>query len=928
MSRPAARLSLIFFLSGAAALLFETLWFRLSGLTFGNTAWASALVLTSFMSGLAAGNLLAVRISEGRNALRLYAAMEAGIAITSVALVLFLPSTQNLFAPLFRIFLGSDFALNAARLVLAFILLCIPTTLMGATLPVVVGALSRSEQNYGRALGLLYGWNTMGAVAGSLAGEIVLIRALGIRGTGVVAGCFSGAAALIALTGVAEIPPPGLRPPSPRVAGRGLSLLAAAALSGFALLALEVIWFRFLVLFIFATSLAFAIMLAIVLLGISLGALAASVLMHRWPDADRWAASIAAIAGVVLIASYAGFTPTPLGRPETVAPGRELTVVFLESLRLMLPVSVLSGVLFTIVGRAVERELRSETRAAALLTAFNTLGAAIGSAVAGFVLIPRIGVERAFFTIAVVYAIATLLLLPKEKRALASAAICGTVLMIALIRFPFGMFRGTYIPLATRDYLRDTKIAAVREGVIETAVCLRGSVAGQPYFYRLVTNGYSMSGTSYASKRYMTLFTWLPLALRPDAKDALLISYGVGITATSLLASPQIRSVDMVDISRDILEMSEIVWPGESNPRRDPRAHVHVEDGRFFLRTTNRRFDLITSEPPPPKTAGVVSLYTEEYFRLVHDRLTDDGIASYWLPVYQLSENDSRAIVSAFCNAFSDCSLWSGAGAEWILLGSRGGGRPVSEAGFVGQWSEPEPARWLRWIGVETPEQLATTFLADAPRLRQFAGNTPPLTDDHPLRLSPILGGGLLPAYRRVFEEAPQVFARSEFVRRTIPPAIRQRATGYFGAQHLIDQRFTSSNKGPIDPVTLRAILTRTQLRTLPRIFLGTDMWLEQIARDAVTRGSADPQLVYIAGAGELGERHYSEAAQLFRRAASGGLPAAAPFAGLASELAREQNRADELLPGRVAHPQLPLQQRGGAADEAARQAVRGGGHR
>ncbi len=923
MSRPATRLSLIFFLSGAAALLFETLWFRLSGLTFGNTAWASALVLTSFMSGLAAGNLLAVRISEGQDPLRLYAAIEAAIAIAGFALVLLLPSTQNLFAPLFRVFLGSDFALNAARLVLAFVLLCIPTTLMGATLPIVVGAFSRSEENYGRVLGLLYGWNTMGAVAGSLAGEIVLIRALGIRGTGLVAACFSLAAAAIAFSS----PSPGLPPPSPRAAGRGpVRLLFAAALSGFALLALEVIWFRFLVLFIFATSLAFAIMLAIVLLGISAGALAASALMHRWPDADRFAASIAAIAGVVLIISYAGFTPTPLGRPGTVEPGRELTVVFLESLRLMLPVCALSGVLFTIVGRAVERELQSETRAAALLTAFNTVGAAIGSAVAGFVLIPRIGVERAFFTIAIVYAIATLLLLTKERRELVPAAVCGAILVIALVRFPFGMFRDTYIPLATRDYLKDTKIAAVREGVIETIVYLRGSVAGQPYFHRLVTNGYSMSGTNYASKRYMTLFTWLPLALRPDAKDALLISYGVGITATSLLASPQIRSVDMVDISRDIYEMSDIVWPGNSNPRRDPRAHVHVEDGRFFLRTTDRRFDLITSEPPPPKTAGVVSLYTEEYFRLVHDRLTEGGIASYWLPVYQLSEDDSRAIVAAFCNAFSDCSLWSGAGAEWILLGSRGG-RPVSEAAFIRQWSEPEPARWLRWIGVETPEQLAATFLADAPRLRQFAGSTPPLTDDHPLRLSPLLGGGLLPSYRRFFDEAPQAFARSEFVRQTIPPGIRQRSAGSFGAQHLIDQRFFSSNKAPIDPVVLRAILTQTQLRTLPRLFLGTDMWMETIARDALAGGSTDPQVVYIVGVGELAERRYAEAADLFDRASAMGLPAAARFAGLASELAGEQNRADALLPGRAAHPQLPLQQRRGAADQAARKAVRRGGH-
>src|SRR5207244_9155885 len=137
------------------------------------------------------------------------------------------------------------------------------------------------------------------------------------------------------------------------------------------------------------------------------------------------------------------------------------------------------------------------------------------------------------------------------------------------------------------------------------------------------------------------------------------ISYGVGITAHTLTQARQLDSIDVVDISKSILDLSSIVWPGSANPLADRRVHAHIEDGRFFLLTTPRRFDLITAEPPPPKTAGIVNLYTREYFELMRDRLSDRGIASYWLPIYQLSDSDAKAIIGAFCGAFSDCSLWS-----------------------------------------------------------------------------------------------------------------------------------------------------------------------------------------------------------------------------------------------------------------------------
>jgi hypothetical protein len=509
-------------------------------------------------------------------------------------------------------------------------------------------------------------------------------------------------------------------------------------------------------------------------------------------------------------------------------------VLLIDSVRLMLPVSVISGFLFTVIGRAVERRAADETRATALLTSWNTIGAALGSAAAAFILIPRLGVERSLFVIAIVYVIVALLTI--QRRAIVALAIA--VLAVAL--FPLGRMRAFVLPCAIRNYTGS--VVAVREGPIETAVHLRTDFHGEPYFYRLFTNGYSMSGTMMRARRYMELFVYLPVALRPSVKSALLISYGVGETAKALTVTRQLQSIDVVDISRNILGLSAITWPGASNPLRDPRVRVHVEDGRFFLLTTPRRFDLITGEPPPPKAAGINSLYSREYFALMRSRLTAGGIASYWLPVYQLDAHDMRAITAAFCAAFGDCSLWSGGGGEWIIIGTNGRGT----ADWSRQFADPIVAQRLLEIGIETPEQLAATFIADAKQLHAFIGDAPPLTDDHPLRLSPDL----------VLAFSP------EFVRLLHAP----RAGGIAGvAERILDDHFLGTDAAP--PAIVGSVLTHTRYRMLPRILLNDDATRDAIAARASARGERTNDVLYSAGAVALGDRDYARAESLFAEA-------------------------------------------------------------
>jgi spermidine synthase len=430
------------------------------------------------------------------------------------------------------------------------------------------------------------------------------------------------------------------------------------------------------------------------------------------------------LSGAVTAFAYRGFS-------SVIAPYegkliREALDILWLSATLMFPVSLLSGMLFTVTGAALSREVEPETRAAGWLTLSNTVGGGLGALAGGFLLLPNLGLEPAIFLLAALYAVVALLLLgarTREDRAGRSwsRSVTGVAFALALLLFPFGRMEGEFIRIvAGRMEDPGAAIAGIREGRTETVLYLRSDLYREPLSFRLVTGAFGMASTAVWARRYMKQFVYWPVALHPHPERALLISFGIGNTAKALTDTRSLTRIDVVDISRDVLEMSDIVFSDAAeHPLRDPRVRVHVDDGRFFLLTTNDRYDLITSEPPPPKHSGVVNLYTRENFQLIYDRLADGGINTYWLPVHSLLPSDTKAIIRAYCDVFADCSLWSGAGYNWMLAGSRDARWQRAEEGFTRQWSDPAVARELRVLGFEKPEQLGATFIADASRLRE-----------------------------------------------------------------------------------------------------------------------------------------------------------------------------------------------------------------
>jgi predicted membrane-bound spermidine synthase len=866
----------VFLLSGAAALVFETLWFRLTRLAFGNSVTASAIVLASFMAGLALGNAgVAWRGRRVRRPILAYAALEVVIGAAGMGLVLALPLVPAWLAPLLGTVPPGSTALEALRLLLSFALLLLPATAMGATLPLLVGALSRSREDFGPALGSLYGWNTLGAVAGALGGEWILIERLGIQGAGGAAALLDMLAAAgafwIGRRGVAE-PEPATPARRPSSHARAVGLSAAAALAGAILLALEVVWFRFLQLFSFGTSRAFAAMLAAVVLGIALGGLAASSWLSVRPDAHRFASLVALAAGLSAGASYAAFEPVLalVGGDYTESLGPLLA----ESTALMLPTSFASGLLFTLVGRALRDELDSASQVAGLLTVSNTVGAMLGSILAGFLLLPRLGVEGSLFLLSFAYLGVFLAALPaaRVKGRFRSAHRLAFLAFSALAAlFPFGLMNKTYVARVARRFSQDgSRLVAIREGQAETLLYMRKDVLGEPLACRLVTNGFSMSAQGFLTDRYMSLFVNWPLAVRPGTRSALLISFGVGTTAAALARDASLESIDVVDISRDVIDMSELcARPGAVRPLRDPRVRVHIEDGRFFLLTTRKRYDLITAEPPPPQAAGVESLYSREYFHLLHDRLVDGGVATYWVPAHSLDRQGVLAVTRAFCDAFEDCTLWNGGGLNWMLAGTRGEGPRATAPGFTRQWRNPALRRSLSDIGVEEPGDLGGLFLGDAPFLDDLAGGAAPLVDDRPYRLS--AGGPDAARFRESLMEPQAARARFEasaWVARVWPEEFRRGQEAAFTKVGIFNDHVLPSYGGQPrrQLATLKRALLQTSSVFLPLVVLGSQPAEQAIAARARARGESGPLPDFLDATGALAARDYAGAARLFAR--------------------------------------------------------------
>jgi spermidine synthase len=751
---PVAILSAILFFSGIGALIFETLWLRLSGLAFGNSVWAASLILSSFMAGLALGNAVAAssRIRRWRP-LHLYAVLEVLVAVLGCTIVFGLPALGELLRPVWQMLWDYQPALLGLRFVLSFLILLVPTTAMGLTLPVLIEDPMLRQTNFARAIGFLYGSNTLGAVAGAVLGEGYLVAAFGLRGTSLAAGlgsCVAAVAALFVAKLQGDTEAVALERTFPfrlnvryRLPWR---LLLVSFGTGCILLALEVIWFRFLRLYVASSPTAFAIMLAVVLAGIGFGGVAAGAIHCCSRPLNHLLPLLLLLAAIATLLSYL-FFPGELIQARTGVFDLKWWQIALLATALMFPVALLSGILFPSIAAGVQASVGDRMNSTGIATLINTTGAAVGPIAASFILLPGVGYQWALVICAAGYGLLGIIVSKRASWSLrrpigrVTIALCAAVaLLLALL--PYHRAE-THFEHASRPYETEyqgqllARVVKRIEGTSDTWQLLRRDLFGEPYYYRLLSNAFSMSATNPHGQRYMRLFAYLPLAFRPESRDVLLLCYGCGITADALLRGPNVTRMDVVDISKEVFRLADSYsGVNYSNPLRDKRVITFVQDGRFFLQAAPRQYDIISGEPPPPKNAGAVNLYTEEFFSLMKSRLKEGGIATFWLPINELKVNEAKAILRAFHNAFANASVWASADQDWIMMGIKGPGRKVDEEEIRRLWNNANSGADLRRIGIEVPQQMAALFIMDGEEIDLVTHDVAPLTDNYPKRLT------------------------------------------------------------------------------------------------------------------------------------------------------------------------------------------------
>ena len=849
IKKPVHLISTVFFLSGCSALIFETVWFRTTSIVLGSSIWSAAAVLMAFMSGLGLGNaVMAARGDKVLYPLKTYIFIEIVIGISGVTAIFLLPILSPVIAMGLAPVTDHGSLLNFFRFCTAFIVLLFPSIAMGMTIPLLQKFLHSHKyyQHFSRSLGILYGFNTLGAVSGALLAEFILIKLAGIQGSGLFAFAINLVLVLILLRTISENKE---TPITEAQTESIIKLLVPKAdlfppfLAGFLLLSLEVIWFRYMLLAHSGTSEVFALMLAIVLVGIGLGGLIASRLSVNKTRLQFLTLFLPLLGAVTVVICFYLFDK--IFTHYFVELDSNLIAFTLAALLLMLPSCIISGILFTLFGESLYQRFGHITQATGVLTLTNTMGAALGSGVATFVFLPELGIENSILLLSVGYVlIATFVYQNQRTSKLSfkgSVPIVST-LIILVICFPFGALDRSYQTFGSLK-LPSEELIAVKEGMNETLQYYKTERFDKPLRFRLVTNNFSMSGNNFASKRYMKLYAYFPYVFNRKIKDVLLISYGVGSTAEAITDINSVEHLDVVDISKDILDMSSIIHTATDKfPLDDKRTQIHLEDGRFFLQTTPRKYDLITGEPPPPKNAGIVNLYTQEYFELIHTHLKSKGMVTYWLPGHDLNDADSLAIIKAFCLVFEDCSLWNGGGLDFMLVGVKDGINRISAKELRDAWNS-EIGRELQLIGLEYPAMFGTIFMADNKLLKELTLHIQPVTDNFPHRISPSQEG--MHAFSNLYagllniERRKEAYENSEYIRRLFSEETIKSTLDQFEHEGLLTSLlaplYVSNTFYYWEDIT--SLLLETDLKILPLLLLnsspGEQFIISQIEKDA-----------------------------------------------------------------------------------------------
>jgi spermidine synthase len=737
----------IFIVSGACGLIYETTWVRMFSLVFGSTVYSITVVLAAFMAGLALGSWLLGRFAD-RHArpLLVYATLEAGIGVLGAASPWLIRAVEPFYVWLYRSSHLPFAGLTAVKFALSFLLVVVPTFLMGGTFPVMNRFLIRRLRNLGNLTGALYGVNTLGAVVGTIAAAFVLLGGVGVCRTIYVAAGLNLVVALAVtiwgqLAGWEAAPAASAQAPEPAPArdrfGRVEWLAAFAFMfSGLAALGYEVVWARALVYTMGTSIYSVAIMLASFLLGIAVGPLLIGRFADRMKRPLLALGLIEAIIGLASVAGLAALTAWLWHPGAAYILQRDFAVRFGRAALAMLPSTLFMGAAFPVVARMIVKHRGTLAGTIGRIYSLNTLGSIAGALLVGLVVLGALGVWRTMLALATINLLVALVLfsqseLAPAQRLAAVAAVIGVLVIGWPALHQADPFRAAVI--ATEG--RWGRNLFYSEDAYATVTVFKGET--RPIL--LSVDGVPMTTLTVDTQ----IMAHLPLALLDAPRDALVICLGMGTTFNSSLAHRELEHVDAAELVPDVIRAYP-VFAENPGTLADPRAHIHITDGRNFLLLTERKYDFITVDPPPPTySPGAVLLSSRNFFELCKQHLKPQGIMMNWIPDV-CTVREHRRLARTFQRVFPHATMWRGPDGHGVyLLGTQ---QPLGEIldikRLIDSFSRPEVvadmAKYRDPSRPVLPRDIPGLFVMDEQTLRRYGRDFPVMTDDRPYAEFPL----------------------------------------------------------------------------------------------------------------------------------------------------------------------------------------------
>ena len=683
MTRAHWKVAGLLFFSGLCALIYQTVWLRQFRLIFGASTFATGAVLAIFMGGLGIGSaLLGKRADAKERPLRLYAHLELLIAAAAAISPLLLGIAAKIYFSS-----GGSPQLGIAgatllRLLLATIILGPATLLMGGTLPAAARAVETNDDAGRRAVALLYGVNTLGAVAGTLLSTFVLLETFGNRQTLWMAVLVNLMVGLVARSmSKSEQRAAGSEQETdaePASARRSLpaarSIYAASAVTGFAFLLMELVWYRMLSPILGGTTYMFGLILAIALAGIGLGG-AAYAFFRRGVATARAFAITCGLEAIALAIPFAlgdrlAIFAKVVREFGITGFGGYVLSWTIVTLVVIFPAAFLAGIQFPLLIALLGRGRENVGRQIGAAYAWNTGGAIAGSLAGGFGLIPLLSATGTWRLAVVVLALLAVVF------AFRASVLSAAAIALLFATGPTAVWRHSGIGAGRaseprtrnelQDWMNETRRVVVweRDGR-ESSVALIADID-----YAFIINGKN-DGAAVGDAGTQVMLGLVGAVLHPRPQSALVVGLGTGSTAGWLAAVPSMQRVDVAELEPVVLDVAEACRDVNAGAMTNRKVHITIADAREMLLTSDRRYDLIASEPSNPYRAGIASLFTHDFYEAAAQRLNRGGYFLQWVQMYGISTGTLQTIYATLTSVFPHVQTWQTNAGDLMLLASR-----------------------------------------------------------------------------------------------------------------------------------------------------------------------------------------------------------------------------------------------------------------